>query len=59
MRRGLLAATVRRLTGLAFDAGAIIDFTGLKRVVDAVGRAAPGLGRPAPLTATFLQTRKH
>ncbi len=33
----LLAATVRRLTGLAFDAGAIIDFTGLRRIVDAVG----------------------
>lgn len=33
----LLAATVRRLTGLVFDAGAIIDFTGLQRIVDAVG----------------------
>ncbi|MET7419582.1 LCP family protein [Dactylosporangium sp. NPDC005555] len=33
----LLATTVRRLTGLAFDAGAIIDFAGLRRIVDAVG----------------------
>jgi LCP family protein required for cell wall assembly len=33
----LLAATVRRLTGLVFDAGAIIDFAGLRRIVDAVG----------------------
>ena len=33
----LLATTVRRVTGLVFDAGAIIDFTGLQRVVDAVG----------------------
>ncbi|GAA3193004.1 LCP family protein [Dactylosporangium siamense] len=33
----LLATTVRRLTGLAFDAGAIVDFTGLRRIVDAVG----------------------
>ncbi|MEU0554863.1 LCP family protein [Dactylosporangium sp. NPDC006015] len=33
----LLATTVRQLTGLAFDAGAIIDFAGLRRVVDAVG----------------------
>ncbi|GGM61561.1 LCP family protein [Dactylosporangium sucinum] len=33
----LLALTVQRLTGLALDAGAIIDFAGLRAVVDAVG----------------------
>jgi anionic cell wall polymer biosynthesis LytR-Cps2A-Psr (LCP) family protein len=32
-----LAATVRQVTGLVFDAGAIIDFAGLRKVVDAVG----------------------
>jgi hypothetical protein len=33
----LLAHAVQRLTGLAFDAGAIVDFAGLRKVVDAVG----------------------
>ncbi|WP_238010116.1 LCP family protein [Dactylosporangium sp. AC04546] len=33
----LLALTVRRLTGLALDAGAIVDFAGLREIVDAVG----------------------
>ncbi|GAA2627279.1 LCP family protein [Dactylosporangium fulvum] len=33
----LLALTVQRLTGLALDAGAIVDFAGLRKVVDAVG----------------------
>ncbi|GAA3303194.1 MULTISPECIES: LCP family protein [Dactylosporangium] len=33
----LLARTVQQITGLVFDAGAIIDFAGLRKVVDAVG----------------------
>ncbi|WP_433616061.1 LCP family protein [Dactylosporangium sp. CA-139114] len=33
----LLARTVQQLTGLVFDAGAIIDFAGVRKVVDAVG----------------------
>jgi anionic cell wall polymer biosynthesis LytR-Cps2A-Psr (LCP) family protein len=33
----LLARTVQQITGLVFDAGAIIDFPGLRKVVDAVG----------------------
>ncbi|WP_432839391.1 LCP family protein [Dactylosporangium sp. CA-092794] len=33
----LLARTVQEPTGLVFDAGAIIDFAGLRKVVDAVG----------------------
>ena len=33
----LLALTVREATGLALDAGAIVDFAGLRKVVEAVG----------------------
>jgi anionic cell wall polymer biosynthesis LytR-Cps2A-Psr (LCP) family protein len=33
----LLARTVQQITGLVFDAGAIIDFPGLRKVVDALG----------------------
>ncbi|WP_426505089.1 LCP family protein [Dactylosporangium sp. McL0621] len=36
----LLARTVQQLTGPVFDAGAIIDFAGLRKVVDAVGGVA-------------------
>lgn len=33
----LLSATLHRLTGLEFDGAAVIDFTGLRRVVDLLG----------------------
>jgi LCP family protein required for cell wall assembly len=33
----LLGLTLRRLTGIAFNAGAIVNFDGLRSVVDAVG----------------------
>jgi LCP family protein required for cell wall assembly len=33
----LLALTVQRLTGLRFNAGAIVDFSGFKQVVDSLG----------------------
>jgi polyisoprenyl-teichoic acid--peptidoglycan teichoic acid transferase len=33
----LLAATVQQLTGLALDAGAVVNFAGLRKVVEAVG----------------------
>jgi len=33
----LLALTVQRVTGLRFNAGAIVDFSGFKQVVDALG----------------------
>lgn len=33
----LLSATLHRLTGLEFDGAAVVDFTGLRRVVDLLG----------------------
>nr|WP_240943044.1 LCP family protein [Planosporangium thailandense] len=33
----LLALTIKQLTGIGFDAGAIVNFDGLRSVVDAVG----------------------
>jgi LCP family protein required for cell wall assembly len=33
----LLALTIRQLTGLSFNAGAIVNFDGFRKVVDAVG----------------------
>lgn len=33
----LLAATIKRMTGISFDGAAIIDFNGFKSVIDALG----------------------
>ncbi|SCL39056.1 cell envelope-related function transcriptional attenuator common domain-containing protein [Micromonospora pallida] len=33
----LLSATLHRLTGLEFDGAAVVDFTGLRRVIDLLG----------------------